>query len=35
MDGISEMVDVRWKLEKWQQVSSSSIPISSGSWGNF
>jgi len=35
MDGISEMVDVRWKLEKWQQVSRSSIPISSDSCGNF
>jgi len=35
MDGISEMVDVRWKLEKWQQDSRSSIAISSDSWGNF
>jgi len=34
MDGISEMIDVRWKLEKWQQVSRLSIPISSDSWGN-
>jgi len=35
MDGISEMVDVRWKLENWQQLSKSPIAISSDSWGNF
>jgi len=35
MDGISEMIDVRWKIEKWHQNSRSSIPIPSDSWGNF
>jgi len=35
MDGISEMVDVRWELEKCQQVTRSSIPNSNDSWGNF
>ncbi len=30
-----EMVDVRWELEKCQQVTRSSIPNSNDSWGNF